>query len=29
MLGEAVALAAQFFQFLRAQRVAQHVFGVA
>ena len=29
MFGEAIALAAQFFQFLRAQRLAQHFVGVA
>ena len=29
VFGKAVALAAQFFQLLRAQRIAQHVIGVA
>ena len=29
MFGEAIALTAQFFQFLRAQRLAQHLVGVA
>jgi hypothetical protein len=29
VFGEAVALAAQFFQLFRAQRVTQHVIGIA